>query len=102
MKNLGCNSRLSDSKVSQHLLCSSEDRVELLRSLELLNRFPEAKKLVLSCRAVPANPKHLPRFGQTSTSKDIDGIIGNIPSESSRLHLEESDLSSQIPRLFLV
>jgi len=41
--------------------------------------------------------KNLPSLGQSSTSKDVDGIISDIACESGRLHLEESDLSGQVP-----
>jgi len=51
---------------------------------------------------MPEYKKNLPSFGQTSTSKDVDGIICDIACEPGRLHLEESDLPSQVSGLFLV
>jgi hypothetical protein len=51
---------------------------------------------------IEAQRDDLPSLGQSSTTKDIDGIIGDISSDSSRLHLEESNLSSQILGLLLV
>lgn len=34
-----------------------------------------------------------PSLGQTTTTKDVYGVVGDITLESGRLHLEESNLS---------
>jgi hypothetical protein len=44
----------------------------------------------------------LPCLGETSTTKDIDSVVGDITCKSRRLHLEECNLSSQVLRLFFV
>lgn len=46
--------------------------------------------------------RKLTSLGQASSAKDIDCIICDLTGETRRLHFEESDLSSEIPRLLLI
>lgn len=99
-------SRLPDTKVTQYLLRTTENRIKLLCPLELLNLLPHTCRYQLqfhphAVRDSAAAMKHT-SLGKTTTTKDVDRVIRNLAREARRLHLEERNLSSKVLGLFLV
>ena len=78
------DSRLPDTQVSKDLLGTTENGIELLGTLELLN---EASHTGL---------------GKGTTTEDLNGLVGDLAREAGRLHLEEGNLTSKVLRLLLV
>jgi hypothetical protein len=76
--------RLPDTQITQNLLSSTQDRIKLLSSLELLYKFTHS------------------RFGQRPSTKDLNSFIGYLSGETRRLHLEESNLTGKVTGLFFV
>ena len=97
---------MPDAEIPEHFLGATKNRVELLRALSLLNELAHAAQgsaLVhyllaheLRVTSHANGAMNLPSLGQTSTTKDIDGVIGNVALETGRLHLEECNLPSKV------
>jgi len=79
----GLHSRLPDAKITEHLLSPSQDRIKLLRPLELLHKLAH------------------PGLGERAATEDLDCIVGDLACESGALHFEESDLAGHLSALKL-
>lgn len=75
---------LADTEVTEDFLCTAENGVKLLGALELLDKLAHTG------------------LGETTTTKDLDGVVRNLAGDASAHHLEETNLAGKVGRLLLV
>lgn len=76
--------RLPDTKISQNLLCASQNGIELVCTMELLDELAHAA------------------LRKTSSTKNVDGLVCDLVCRSGSVGLEQTNGSTKMFRLLCV
>lgn len=76
--------RLSHTQIAENLLGATKDGIELVRPVEYLDVLAHAG------------------LGQTATTPDLDGLVGDFVGDTGDAHLEETDGAGEVDGLLLV
>lgn len=76
--------RLPHAQITENLLSTTKDSIELVRSVETLNVLAHAG------------------LGQATATPDLDGLVGDFVGGAGDAHLEETDGAGEVDGLLLV